>query len=50
MYPDLEVVTTGPGRLTDAHSDSERIDVNDIAAMSAMLALFILEHGGSTVK
>ncbi|HUX14755.1 MAG TPA: M20/M25/M40 family metallo-hydrolase [Spirochaetia bacterium] len=49
-YPDLEVVTTGPGRLTDAHSDSERIAVTDIAAMSAALALFVLEHGGYTVK
>ena len=44
LYPGLEVITTGPGRLKDAHSDEEQINVNDLAKSCAMLTLFLLVH------
>lgn len=44
LYPGMEVITTGPGRLKDAHSDKEQISVNDLARSCAMLTLFLLVH------
>lgn len=43
-YPDLPVITTGPGLLAHAHSDHEQIDLKDVARASEFLARFILKQ------
>jgi acetylornithine deacetylase/succinyl-diaminopimelate desuccinylase-like protein len=43
-YPDLTVITSGPGALGYAHSDREQIALEEIVRSSAMLALFLLVH------
>lgn len=48
-YPDLAVLTSGPGALTHAHSDFEQIDVNEMVQFAEFLAHFILKQVG-TVK
>ena len=45
LRPDLTVFTTGPGRLALAHSDQERITIDELAAASLMLTLFLLRCG-----
>jgi acetylornithine deacetylase/succinyl-diaminopimelate desuccinylase-like protein len=44
QYPDLSVITSGPGALKYAHSDREKISIEELARSSAMLALFLLIH------
>lgn len=46
-YPGLEIITTGPGKITYAHSDNEQITVKELAQSCAMLTLFLLVHTGS---
>jgi acetylornithine deacetylase/succinyl-diaminopimelate desuccinylase-like protein len=46
-HPDLTVLTSGPGALRYAHSDSEQISMKELARSSAMLALFLLIHSGA---
>jgi len=46
-YPDLTVITSGPGALKYAHSDGEHIAMEELARSSAMLALFLLIHSGA---
>ena len=46
LQPDISVFTTGPGRLTLAHSDQEQITVEELARSALMLTLFILRRGG----
>ncbi len=46
-YPGLPVLTSGPGRLADAHSDHERLVLDDFYAAIEFLALFILKHTGT---
>ena len=48
-YPDMDVLTFGPGQLAFAHSDQEQIDLKEIRAAAEFLALFILQQTG-TVK
>lgn len=46
-HPDLTVITSGPGALKYAHSDSEKISMEELARSSAMLSLFLLVHSGA---
>jgi acetylornithine deacetylase/succinyl-diaminopimelate desuccinylase-like protein len=46
-HPDLTVITSGPGALKYAHSDSEKISMEELARSSAMLSLFLLVHSGT---
>lgn len=46
-YPDLPVITTGPGLLRYAHSDQEQIDMRDVARSCAFLAQFALKQTGT---
>jgi len=38
----IETITVGPGRLEDAHSNSEKIDIGELSESCAFLALYIL--------
>lgn len=49
-HPDLTVLTSGPGALRYAHSDSEQISMEELARSSAMLALFLLLHSGAVAR
>jgi acetylornithine deacetylase/succinyl-diaminopimelate desuccinylase-like protein len=42
--PGLEIITTGPGKISYAHSDNEQITVEELAQSCAMLTLFLLVH------
>ena len=46
-YPDLTVVTTGPGELRRAHSDDEYINLDELYDAVAMGAVFLLRETGS---
>ena len=46
-YPDLAVVTTGPGQLRRAHSDDEYLDLDELWHAAALCALFLLRETGS---
>jgi acetylornithine deacetylase/succinyl-diaminopimelate desuccinylase-like protein len=41
-YPDMPVLTFGPGQLMHAHSDHEQINVEEIRAAAEFLAVFLL--------
>ncbi|HEY9173614.1 MAG TPA: M20/M25/M40 family metallo-hydrolase, partial [Verrucomicrobiae bacterium] len=43
-YPDLPVLTFGPGQLAFAHSDQEQIDLTEVRAAAEFLALYILQQ------
>lgn len=44
VYPEMEIITTGPGKLKNAHSDSEQISISELAQSCAVLTLFLLVH------
>jgi acetylornithine deacetylase/succinyl-diaminopimelate desuccinylase-like protein len=46
-YPDMEVLTFGPGQLAFAHSDQEQITVDEIRAAVEFLAVFLLKQTGT---
>jgi acetylornithine deacetylase/succinyl-diaminopimelate desuccinylase-like protein len=46
-YPNLPVLTAGPGALACAHADSERVQISDIAQFAQFLAYFILQQTGT---
>jgi acetylornithine deacetylase/succinyl-diaminopimelate desuccinylase-like protein len=46
LRPGISVFTTGPGSLALAHSDQERISIEELARGTLMLTLFLLRHGG----
>jgi acetylornithine deacetylase/succinyl-diaminopimelate desuccinylase-like protein len=46
-YPDLAVLTGGPGALNYAHSDFEQIDVNEMVRFAEFLAHFMLRQTGT---
>lgn len=46
-YPDLPVLTFGPGQLAFAHSDQEQLDLPELRAAVEFLALFILQQTGT---
>ena len=46
-YPEMEVLTFGPGQLTYAHSDEEQIDLEEIRAAAEFLAIFLLLQTGT---
>ena len=46
-YPGLPVITTGPGMLRYAHSDSEQIDMRDVVKACEFIAYFILKQTGT---
>jgi acetylornithine deacetylase/succinyl-diaminopimelate desuccinylase-like protein len=48
--PDMQIITTGPGRLEEAHSDQEKVSLSDLAQSCAMLTLLILLHTGAVVE
>jgi acetylornithine deacetylase/succinyl-diaminopimelate desuccinylase-like protein len=49
-YPDLEVLTFGPGQLSYAHSDEEQIDLDEIRGASEFLALFLLKQTATLIE
>jgi acetylornithine deacetylase/succinyl-diaminopimelate desuccinylase-like protein len=46
-YPDLPVITTGPGLLRYAHSDQEQIDMREVARTCEFLAYYMLRQTGT---
>jgi acetylornithine deacetylase/succinyl-diaminopimelate desuccinylase-like protein len=42
LRPEVTVFTTGPGSLALAHSDQERISLEELSASTVMLTLFLL--------
>lgn len=46
-YPDMNVITTGPGSLNYAHSDAEQISVTEMIKFSEFLAYYILKMTGT---
>ena len=46
-YPDMDVLTFGPGRLIYAHSDQEQIQLEEIRAAAEFLAIFLLRQTGT---
>lgn len=46
-YPEMQVLTFGPGQLAFAHSDQEQINLDDIRAAAEFLALFLLRQTGT---
>jgi acetylornithine deacetylase/succinyl-diaminopimelate desuccinylase-like protein len=46
-YPEMQVLTFGPGQLTFAHSDQEQIAVDEIRAAVEWLAVFLLKQTGT---
>jgi len=47
QYPELPVLTFGPGQLAYAHSDQEQIAVEDVRAAAEFVALFLLRQTGT---
>ncbi len=47
MNPGMQIITTGPGKLSYAHSDEEQISILELAKSCAMLTLFLLLHSGA---
>ncbi|MFI5381650.1 MAG: M20/M25/M40 family metallo-hydrolase [Tepidisphaerales bacterium] len=43
-YPDLTVLTTGPGHLIHAHADDEQIDLDELSCFTGFLSRFILDQ------
>jgi acetylornithine deacetylase/succinyl-diaminopimelate desuccinylase-like protein len=46
-YPEMQVLTFGPGQLVFAHSDHEQIDLEEIRAAAEFLAVFLLRQTGT---
>ncbi len=46
-YPDLSVITTGPGELRRAHSDDEYVDIGELQDAAALGAIFLLRETGA---
>ncbi len=42
-----ETLTVGPGKLEDAHSNREKMDIHELASSSAFLALYVLIQTGA---
>jgi hypothetical protein len=45
-YPDIPVVTTGPGHLRYAHADDEQIDIDEMVRFAEFLARLIIRRCG----
>ena len=46
-YPDMVVITTGPGSLRHAHSESEQVNIPDVVRFAEFLAHYILKQTGT---
>jgi acetylornithine deacetylase/succinyl-diaminopimelate desuccinylase-like protein len=46
-YPNMPVLTFGPGQLAHAHSDQEQIGVDELRTAAEFLALFLLQQTGT---
>jgi acetylornithine deacetylase/succinyl-diaminopimelate desuccinylase-like protein len=46
-YPGMDVITSGPGQLSYAHSDHEQITIRELREAAEFLALFLLRQTGS---
>ncbi|HOX59226.1 MAG TPA: M20/M25/M40 family metallo-hydrolase [Candidatus Paceibacterota bacterium] len=46
-YPEMQVLTFGPGQLAFAHSDQEQIALEELRAAVEFLALFLLRQTGT---
>jgi acetylornithine deacetylase/succinyl-diaminopimelate desuccinylase-like protein len=46
-YPEMDVLTFGPGQLKYAHSDEEQIDLEEISVAVEFLAIFLLRQTGT---
>ena len=46
-YPDMPVVTFGPGTLAHAHADNEQLSLDDARAAVEFLAVFLLKQTGT---
>jgi acetylornithine deacetylase/succinyl-diaminopimelate desuccinylase-like protein len=49
-YPDMPVLTFGPGELAFAHSDQEQIALKEIIKAAEFLSLFLLRQTGTLAK
>jgi acetylornithine deacetylase/succinyl-diaminopimelate desuccinylase-like protein len=49
-YPEMPVLTFGPGELAFAHSDQEQIALKDIVKAVEFLSLFLLRQTGTLAK
>ena len=49
-YPQMQVLTFGPGQLAFAHADNEQITVDEIRAATEFLAVFLLQQTGTMEK
>jgi acetylornithine deacetylase/succinyl-diaminopimelate desuccinylase-like protein len=48
-YPQLEVLTFGPGLLAHAHSDKEQVKLKDIRAAVEFLAVFLMRQTATLI-
>lgn len=46
-YPDMPVITTGPGKLAHAHADEEQLDIDELRKSVEWLVWFILVQTGT---
>jgi len=46
-YPEMQVLTFGPGQLAFAHSDQEQIALNEIRVSAEFMAVFLLKQTGT---
>ena len=46
-YPDMPVITTGPGSLRYAHSESEQVNIPEVVRFAEFLAHYILKQTGT---
>lgn len=46
-YPEMPVLTSGPGKLEFAHSDDEKVDLCDITICAAWIAIWLLKETGT---
>ncbi len=49
-YPEMEVLTSGPGQLAFAHSDAEQISVEELRQAAEFLAVFLLRQTGTLAE
>ena len=47
QYPDMPVITTGPGLLRHAHSEQEQINIPEMIGSARFLAYYILKQTGT---
>lgn len=49
-YPEMPVLTSGPGALVYAHADNEQVEIGEITRFAEFLANFILKQNGTVER